>query len=336
MRTTLTWFFVPTLIALIIPCQASALVLGDITLNSSLNQPLDAQIKILPDQVDELNEVRIGLASESAYVKAGIERRTPPDLIKFKVAEGKDGIPVIEVTSRAPIKEPLLDFILEVNWPDGHLMREYTVLLDPPAATREAAAQAPATGVSGAGVVAEQAVVPQRAAETAALSPVIATRSIEPKLTHDTYGPTMRPDTLWPIAKAVRPDPSVSIEQVMLALVKKNSEAFYNDNVNELKAGYVLHIPDMDLIGQVSEADAAREVKLQYQRWKQSRQGTRPPADMTKGAGEGQSRASPASKVTSSQANVAAGGRRDNLVQADMKVAGENRAQRGLSSEAHN
>ena len=103
---------------------------------------------MLPDQPGELNEVHIGLASESDYVKAGIEHRTPPDLIKFRLVEGKDGIPVIEVTSQAPIKEPLLDFILEVNWPDGHLMREYTVLLDPPAATREAAApaQAPAAG----------------------------------------------------------------------------------------------------------------------------------------------------------------------------------------------
>ena len=112
----------------------------------------------------------------------------------------------------------------------------------------------------------------------------------------------MHPDTLWPIAKAVRPDPWVN-EQVMLALVKENSEAFYNANVNELKAGYVLHIPDIAMIKQVSEADAEQEVKLQYQRWVQSRQGAQSPADTTKGTrpGEGRTTPSPESKAMDSE-----------------------------------
>jgi pilus assembly protein FimV len=102
-------------------------------------------------------------------------------------------------------------------------------------------------------------------------SPAIAPRSIEPKLTHDGYGPTMRPNTLWYIAEAMHPNISSSIPQVMLAIVKKNPEAFYNNNVNALKAGYVLRIPDKDLIDQISEADADKEVKLQYQRWMHSK-----------------------------------------------------------------
>lgn len=308
MRTTVKWVFVPTLITLLSPYQAGALVLGEIKQNSYLNQPLDARIRVLPDQAGELDAVHISLASKSDYEKAGIEHRTPPDLIKFKLVEGKDGIPVIELTSREPIKEPLLDILLEVTWPNGHLMREYTVFLDPPAATREAAvpAEAPTSGVSGEKAVGGQA-VPQQATATTAPTQAITTRTIAPTLTRDSYGPTMRPDTLWPIAMAVRPDPSVSIPQVMLAMVKKNPEAFYNNNVNELKAGYILRIPDKALINQVSQADADREVKLQYRRWMQSKKDARPPAGTTQESSPGEGR----TKVTPGGAVTAAGAAQD-------------------------
>ncbi len=261
-------------------------MLGYIKLNSYINQPLSAQIGVLPDQAGELGEVRIGLASEDEYEKAGIERRTPPGLIRFTLVMGKDGIPAIEVTSRDPIKEPLLDFILEVAWPQGHLMREYTVFLDPPAASQGASppAAAPAHEAESGQATAQQ----MTALETS--SPVIPTRPIEPRLTRDTYGPTMRPDTLWTIAKAVRPDRSVSIQQVMLAMVKKNPEAFYGNNVNELKAGYVLRIPEKDLINQVSEVDADRKVTSQYRQWKHSQQGKRPSADATQDVTPGEGR----------------------------------------------
>ncbi len=286
MKTTVKWYFFTPLMVLFIPDQASALMLGDIKLNSYIDQPLAAQISVLPDQVGELGDIHIRLASEDDYEKAGIEHRTPPGLIKFRLVEGKDGIPAIELTSRDPIKEPLLDFILEVTWPQGHLMREYTVFLDPPAADQEPSPPAIALGHK---VENGQAVV-QRATALETQSPVMSTRPIEPRLTRDTYGPTMRPDTLWAIAKAVRPDNTVSIQQVMLAMVKKNPEAFYGNNVNRLKAGYVLRIPDKDLINQVSEVGADREVTLQYRRWKQSQQGKRPAADTTQEVTPGEER----------------------------------------------
>jgi len=263
MRNLVMWVFILTQIALFAPYQVDAQELGDIDLNSYLNQSLNAQISMTSAEVGGLDEARIGLASTTDFEKAGIKRLAVLDLIKFKLVKGVDGKEVIQLTTQEPIKEPLLDFILEVTLPKGRLMREYSVLLDPPVAIRETASPAQASVMDAS----EGRVMSDRTAP----SPVTATRSIEPKLTHDGYGPTMRPNTLWYIAEAMHPDVSTSIPQVMLALVKKNPGAFYNNNVNALKAGYFLRIPDSDLINQISEADADKEVKLQYRRWLHSK-----------------------------------------------------------------
>lgn len=272
--------FILTVATLAIPYEASAMELGDIKLNSYLYQSLQAQINVPPAEENQMRNAHIGLAPRTEFEKAGITRSAALNLIKFKLAKDKDGNPIIQLTTQQPVKEPFLDFILEVTWPKGHLMREYTVLLDTPVNPREAVSptEARAATPPSENAATGSAAQLQAAASSAASSPAVATHSIEPKLTPNGYGPTMRPNTLWDIAKALRPDESVSIEQVMLALVKKNPEAFYHNNVNELKAGYILHTPDKALIMQVSEVDADREVKLQYQRWLQSRNGKLPSA----------------------------------------------------------
>jgi pilus assembly protein FimV len=272
MRNTVKWVFVLTQIALLAPYQADAQALGDIELNSHLNQALNAQISVTPAKAGELDEARIGLASETDFEEAGIKRRAVLDQIKFKLVKGMDGKQAIKLTTQEPIKEPLLDFILVVTLPNGRLTREYSVLLDPPVTTQEPAspAQASVMDTSEERPMSSRTAL-QQVAVSAASSPAIPSRSIEPKLTDHGYGPTMRPNTLWDIAEAMRPDTSASIQQVMLAIVKKNPEAFYDKNVNALKAGYFLRIPDSDLINQISEADADKAVKLQYQRWLHSK-----------------------------------------------------------------
>lgn len=272
MRNSYIWVFVLTLFALITPYQADAQALGDIEVNSYLNQSLNARINVTPAEAGELDEAHIGLATEPDFEKAGIKRQAVLDQIKFKLVKGTDGKQVIELTTQEPIKEPLLDFILVVTLPSGRLSREYKVMLDPQFATQETASsgQTSNMGVSEK-QVADNETAQQQVVETTAPSAVIPTRSIVPKLTDEGYGPTMRPNTLWDIAEAMRSDTSASIPQVMLAIVKKNPEAFYNNNVNALKAGYFLRFPDKDLITQISEADADKEVKRQYQQWLQSK-----------------------------------------------------------------
>lgn len=271
---TINRFLILTLTALVIPYEAGAMELGDIQLNSYLNQSLKAQITVQPSEGNDMDKVHIGLAPQAAFDKAGITRSSALDLIKFQLMKEKDGKSIIKLTSQKPIKEPFLDFILEMSSPKEHVMREYTVLLDAPVNSPETAPPADAgVATTPSGQAAAGPATRLQDASSPASSPAIATRSIEPKLTPDGYGPTMRPNTLWVIAQALRPDESVSIEQEMLALVNKNPEAFYHSNVNELKAGYFLHKPDKALIMQVSKTDAAREVKLEYQRWLQSKQG---------------------------------------------------------------
>ena len=286
MRRTVIGVLALLLVMLLAPYRAGALGLGDIKLSSYLNQPLKAEIGVLPAQAGELDDAKISLAPNDAFEKAGIERRAVLDQINFQLVKGADGTHRIEVTTQEPVKEPFLDFVLQITWPKGRLLREYTVLLDPPVTTGETAPPIQ-PAVSGAATIPSDASIQSSApvsaadqvttaAGAAAASAAVPTRSIEAKLTHDAYGPTQRTDTLWSIAKTVRPDGSVSVQQVMLALVKKNPDAFYNDNVNTLKAGYILRLPDLALINQVDEADAIRQVKRQYQQWQDMKAGKLP------------------------------------------------------------
>jgi len=278
MKNTMKRFFVLSQIALLAPCVAVAQELGDIEVNSHLNQSLNARISVTPAQAGELDTARIGLASDADFERAGIKPRPVLDAIKFKFVKDTDGKQFIELSTQKPIKEPLLDFIVEVTLPDSRLMREYSVFLDPPV-TPQAPPSSPHT------VAMTSRTVPSQKTSATPPSPVIATRSIEPKLTRSGYGPTMRPNTLWDIAKAMYPDTSASTQQVMLAIVKGNPEAFYDKNVNALKAGYFLHTPGKNLINQISAADAEKEVTLQYQRWRQyKRQQSSRKRELTRGS----------------------------------------------------
>lgn len=285
MRRTVIGIFALLLLTLLAPYRAGALGLGDIKLSSYLNQPLKARIGLLPSQAGELDDAKITLAPNDAFERAGIERRDVLSQLDFQVVKGPDGRPYIQVTSQDPIKEPFLDFILQVTWPKGRLLREYTVLLDPPVTTEESAppiqpaesaTTAPAEASAPSPAPAAEPVTGNAAVASGPVPAGVPTRSIDAKLTKDSYGPTQRTDTLWSIAKSVRPDRSVTIQQVMLALVKNNPDAFYRGNVNTLKAGYVLRLPDLALINQVDQADALREVKRQYRQWQDIKAGKVP------------------------------------------------------------
>jgi pilus assembly protein FimV len=157
------------------------------------------------------------------------------------------------VTSPNAVKEPFLDFLLSVNWSSGKMMREYTLLLDPPVFEKE----------EKAGRV--SAAVTQPAKVVRGETPVAQAR---PRMAPaGSYGPTTRTDTLWGIALEMRPDESVSVQQMMLALLKKNPAAFGSNNINNLKAGYILRSPDMDVITQLSRSEAAKRSDRQYQEW---------------------------------------------------------------------
>ncbi|NOX28340.1 MAG: hypothetical protein GXP21_09200, partial [Gammaproteobacteria bacterium] len=213
--------------------QTLALGLGDIELSSGLNQPFDAKIKLVSRSENELEGLRVGLASNADFERIGAVRLPFLNDLSFEIISPDGGKPYIKVSSRQPIREPFVDFILEANWPAGRLLREYTVLLDPPTVTTERAApvQAPTTNRRpfAEPTLAPRASAPRRQQDEPATSGGI----IQPTTTASVaavkdlvFGPVGANDTLWNIADSMRPTDDVSVQQMMIALLKENPEAF--------------------------------------------------------------------------------------------------------------
>ncbi len=255
------------LIASLIPSGISALGLGSIVLKSALNQPLSAEIELLSVQAEDLEDIRISLASPEAFERAGVERPYFLSKLRFKAAARANGIPYVQVTSQEAVREPFVDFLIEVNWRSGRLVREYTVLLDPPVTSSETppAVQAPQVSTP------VPAMTPQtRGAAQTRQAPDFSSRPADSSAPTE-YGPVQRLNTLWVIAEELRPDASFSVEQTMLALLRHNPEAFIDANVNNLKEGSVLRLPEPDAIAAVDKTPARREFLRQTAEWRERR-----------------------------------------------------------------
>ncbi|WP_421842725.1 FimV/HubP family polar landmark protein [Marinobacter algicola] len=234
---------------------AQALGLGEIELQSYLNEPLDADISLRKSEGVDPGDVFVNIAPDSAYERVGIDRSYFLTKLDFRVTTARDGSLVVNVSSREPLREPYLNFLLEVTWPNGRLMREYAVLVDPPVYAEES------------GMREEVAAPATRQASEPARQQQARSTSQEPRRTTTqrarTLGPTGPSDTLWNIAESVRPDSSVSMQQVMLALQDLNPDAFIAGNINRLKRGEVLRVPDIEQIRSRSRAEANRQVAAQ-------------------------------------------------------------------------
>jgi len=235
-----------------------ALGMGEIEVSTALNEPLDAKIKLFSATQSELKSLGVSLASRDAFERVGIDRLPILRELEFELVSSGAGAPYIKVVSSKAIKEPFLDFILSINWSSGQMMREYTLLLDPPVFEKE-----PQTGRISAATTQPGQVVRQSPAVAVAEQPRVAPTG--------SYGPTSRQDTLWGVARNMRPDSSVSVPQMMIGLLKENPEAFGNNNINNLMAGHILRTPEMDVITELSKQQAAAEANRQYQDWQSAR-----------------------------------------------------------------
>ena len=267
--------------------QVAALGLGPIQVKSGLNQPLVAEIAVTTDSAAEANDLRVDLASAEDFERVGLNRTRVGMPIDFAVHSNGHGQTVIKLTTKEAVREPFLDFLIEVNWAKGKLLREYTVLLDPPvtapavAATSKpvaAAAQSGRPAVKPKPVEARPAPAPSEppaAAKPApAPAPAPASRpAAAPATAAGQYGPVGRGETLSAIARDLDIADSADLNQVMLALLKANPNAFYHSNINALKAGAVLRIPSADEIRNAgSLRDAAAAVREQTQSWREASQ----------------------------------------------------------------
>ncbi|MDY6840140.1 MAG: FimV/HubP family polar landmark protein [Pseudomonadota bacterium] len=243
---------------------AQALGLGEIELQSYLNEPLDAEIVLPQSRGINPADVFVNIASDQAYERVGLDRNQFLGKLRFQVVTGNDGSLIVNVSSREPVREPYLNFLLELTWPNGRLMREYAVLVDPPVYAEESGVreQVSAPTVSTSQETSQPATT--RSAESVRRQ-AQAERSLGTGDQANTLGPTGASDTLWTIASRVRPDSSVSMQQVMLAIQDLNPNAFIGNNINRLKRGEVLRVPSLDQIQSRTRAEAIRLVAQQNQ-----------------------------------------------------------------------
>jgi pilus assembly protein FimV len=257
--------------ALMSPTALYALGLGEIRLNSALNQPFDAEIELVSAAQEDLAALRASLASSDTFLRYGLDRPAYLSDFTFRVVRsgGKD---VLKVTSPRPVTEPFVTLLVEANWPRGRLLREYTVLLDPPVfaptpAASEPPVAAPRTSApakAAAPTRVEPAPPPAMAPSEPAPRRAAAAVAAEPGSTY-----TVQPrDTLWEIASAAYPGTRADVNRAMVAIYQSNPQAF-GGNINVLRAGSDLRMPSSGDVAAISASAAADEVARQYKLWRE-------------------------------------------------------------------
>ena len=293
----------PLLAAALLLCAslpAFALGLGQIVVKSRPGQPLLAEIPIVSSDPNELQGLQAQLASPDTFARVGL---APPEglvaELDFSFDQDASGRPVIRVTTEQPVQVPALTFLLEVDWGSGRLVREYSALVDAPQSVAAPApeplqmpAPAPTDTIERP---LEPVAAPTPVAETPAPTPVPApeagpSNAIPPSAPVAPPAPAPAPapriagepgagdsisvqrgDTLGRIAGALDASRGYSLDQTMLALLRANPDAFINGNVNLVKAGAVLRVPDAADFSAIDRQQAAAIVQEQVQRWRGAR-----------------------------------------------------------------
>ncbi|HXA35333.1 MAG TPA: FimV/HubP family polar landmark protein [Steroidobacteraceae bacterium] len=268
------------MMALSMPGAAQALGLGDIHVDSALNERLVAEIDIVGATAIELNDLRAAVANRETFLRYGADRPGFLSTATFKVAQDSQGRPILAVRSTEAFTEPLVNFLVDLHWRNNELVRQYTLLLDPPGfATAPAAAAAVALAASPPAVP-DQPNVP---AAAAAATPILerktqtVARQVDPpsdrpntgseraarKTTHIKVGAKA---TLRGIAWRVGERSPSDLRRMMIAIFRANPSAF-DGNINRLHLGAVLTIPSPAEVAAISSEEAKREFHLQMAAW---------------------------------------------------------------------
>jgi pilus assembly protein FimV len=255
---------------------AHAAGLGRLSVLSPLGQPLLAEIDIVSLQPGEEEGLGARLASSDAFEQAGIEVNPVLNTLRITI-EHRDKRPYLRLTTTQPVNDPFLDLLVELQWSGGRLVREYTFLLDPPEyrSREQAIAAAPLPPVAEKPApapeekpAAEAPPAPAQAPE-ATPTPAPAAEAAPPKPAANTYE-VKRGDTLGAIARQHLP-PGVSFNQMLIAIFRANEDAFIRGNLNLVRTGKILNIPEPDAIGTVDRDEANQLVKEQHEQFMEYR-----------------------------------------------------------------
>lgn len=265
-----------------------ALGLGELTMGSFLNEPLKAKVDLLNIGGLHEDQIKIRLATKEDFERMGVDRAYFLTSISFDVTFDQQGQARIVITSEDPVLEPYLDFIVEARWPSGRLLREYTVLIDLPLFDESnpvISATERVAEVEGVSVTTESEKKTDGAAASSGTRVDVGRKS--------TLGPGEMPerdynaaasdtplsgrrymisrdDTLWEIARDSKPS-GATIHQTMLDIQRMNPKAFIDDNINRIKAGYIIYLPTPDEISSDDLAAALAEVRQQNDDWEAGR-----------------------------------------------------------------
>ncbi len=278
--------------------QANALSLGPINVQSALGEPLRAEVDLSDISATEAENLRLNIASADAFRQAGIAYNQALAEVRANLQRRADGRYVVRLTGTRPLSEPFVDLLLEANWSSGRIVRDYTLLLDPPSnrptvaiastalqqsgSIEPVARPAPPTPASqiarapDAVTVRPTPAVPPvptvpltppaissataSAAPVAPIAPLASSQSVAPPISRRIT--VQRGDTAGEIARSYKPA-EISLDQMLLALLHANPDAFIGGNVNRMRSGAVLTLPTTDQSGTVPPAEARQTVIAQ-------------------------------------------------------------------------
>ena len=256
------------------PLIAQAAGLGKLVVLSPLGQPLRAEIEVSATR-EELADMKAQLASPETFKQAGVDYATSLLSIRFNLDKRPNGQSIIRLSSDKPINDPFIDMLLELNWPAGRLVREYTFLLDPPEAA-PAKAQVPVATATAKATTGKSTVVQSatsavdddvRAKAAAHVRSQSEAKAAEPTTEGGADTRVVKSgETLRKIASETKPD-GISLEQMLVGLLRANQEAFDGGNMNRLKAGKILSVPEKSVLEAVSVEEAKKVVVTQSADW---------------------------------------------------------------------
>jgi pilus assembly protein FimV len=249
------------MVALTMPGAAQALGLGDIHVDSRLNERLAAEIDIVGATSLELAELKAAIATRETFARFGADRPAFLGTTTFRVTQDSEGRPVLALRSTESFTEPVVNILVDLNWRNGSLVRQYTLLLDPAGfsvSPTPAAVAAPVVAVT------PLVVAPPVATATPDIASTLATARAGRKTTQMKVGAHA---TLRGIAWRVGERSESDLQRMMLAIFRANPSAF-DGNINRLHRGAVLTIPSHAEVAAITRAEAQQEIHAQMMAWR--------------------------------------------------------------------
>jgi pilus assembly protein FimV len=277
--------------ALTLPVSVFALGLGKLTVQSGLGQPLSATIELTSAQKDELDTLRARIADPAVYRDNNVQYPSAMSRARIVVEQTANGAPYLRVTTSQAVNDAFLDLLVELNWATGRVVRDYTFLLDPPSSTETQAVEPTAPIRAQAGSAAAARAQPGSTAAAAPAAPAAAAPTRRSAAAASAEGApaggstytVKRGDTLSKIAQQTKPA-DVSLEQMLVALFRSNENAFDERNMNRLRTGQIVTVPQGDQVAAVPQSEATQVVRTQAADWRAYRDrvaGAAPATDAT-------------------------------------------------------